>query len=146
LGSVGPQRRSERGHRSGPIAKFDLVNNIGLDLGLQHSFTDTTVKNGFEYWYTLTAYDRGDASVESLESPKGNTPDALNTVAVVPVSDAANRTPVSAGQVGHSRGKSTYVLDVQTVVRIPSAAAPMPSALIISSRPPAAPCAPASSR
>ncbi len=98
-----------------PIAKFDLVNNFGLDLGLQHSFTDTTVENGFEYWYTLTAYDRGDASVESLESPKGNTPDALNTVAVQPVSSAANRTPVAAGEVGHSRGKSTYVLDVQPV-------------------------------
>lgn len=98
-----------------PIAKFDLVNNIGLDLGLQHSFTDTSVTNGFEYWYTITAYDRGDASVESLESPKGNSPDALNTVAVIPKSQATNRTPVSAYPVEHLRGKSNYLVQVTPV-------------------------------
>jgi hypothetical protein len=98
-----------------PIAKFDQINNIGLDLGLQHSFTDTTVDNGFEYWYTLTAYDRGDASVESLESPKGNSPDAFNTVSVVPKTQAVNRTPVSVHPVEHTRGKSNYQLAVQPV-------------------------------
>ena len=97
-----------------PIAKFDRINSIAPNSGLQHSFTDTTVKNGFEYWYTLTAYDAGDASTESLESPKGNSPDALNTVAVVPKAAASNRTPVSA-QAGHVQGKSNYLLDVRPV-------------------------------
>jgi hypothetical protein len=98
-----------------PIAKFDLVNNIGLDLGLQHSFTDTNVHNGFEYWYTITAYDRGDASVESLESPRGNTPDALNTESVTPKAAALNRTAVATYPVQHTRGSSNYVLAVQPV-------------------------------
>ncbi|HOT97421.1 MAG TPA: hypothetical protein PLN61_02550 [bacterium] len=98
-----------------PIASYDRINNIGLDLGLQHSFTDTTVTNGYTYWYTITAYDRGDASVESLESPKGNSPDALNTVEVTPVSAASNRTPVSAYPVEHSGGKSNYRLNVMPV-------------------------------
>jgi hypothetical protein len=98
-----------------PIAKFDLINNIGLDLGLQHSFTDTNVKNGFEYWYTITAYDRGDASVESLESPRGNSPDALNTETVTPKAAPINRTPVTSYPVQHTRGSSNYVLAVQPV-------------------------------
>jgi len=99
-----------------PIAQFDIINNRGLDTGLQYSYTDTAVENGFEYWYTITAYDRGDESVESLESPRGNSPDAINTVAVIPKSKALGRIPVSANQVEHvGAGKSNYVLDVQPI-------------------------------
>ena len=99
-----------------PIARFDIINNLGLDTGLQYSFTDTTVDNGFEYWYTITAYDRGDESVESLESPRGNSPDAVNTVSVVPKSKAIGRSPVSSYEVEHvGNGKSNYVLDVQPI-------------------------------
>ncbi len=98
-----------------PIASYDRINNIGLDLGLQHSFTDTTVTNGYTYWYTITAYDRGDASVESLESPKGNSPDALNTEEVTPASAASNRTPVSAYPIEHPAGKSNYQLAIKPV-------------------------------
>jgi len=98
-----------------PIAQFDLVNNLGQDLGLQHSYTDTSAHNGFEYWYTLTAYDRGDETIESLESPRGNSPEALNTVSVTPKAAAVNRTPVFSLPVQHTRGVSNYLLDVQPV-------------------------------
>ncbi len=99
-----------------PLAEFDVKNNRGLDTGLQYSFTDTNVYNGFDYWYTITAYDRGDASVESLESPRGNSPDALNTVSVTPRSKAMGRTPVSSADVRHvGRGKSNYVMEVQPI-------------------------------
>jgi hypothetical protein len=99
-----------------PLARFDLKNNSGLDAGLQYSYTDTNVVNGLLYWYTITAYDRGDASIESLESPRGNSPDALNTVAVTPQSKATGRTPVSSGGAEHiGRGASNYVLEVQPI-------------------------------
>ncbi len=99
-----------------PLAQFDIRNNLGLDAGLQYSFTDTNVYNGFEYWYTLTAYDRGDESTGSLESPRGKSPDALNTVSVTPQSKATGRTPVLSDTVHHTgRGKSNYVLNVQPI-------------------------------
>jgi hypothetical protein len=98
-----------------PIATFDVANNIGLDLGLQHSYTDTAVSNGFEYWYTITAFDRGDATVTSLESSRGNSVDAINTVSATPRAAAVNRTPVSAGTVEHGRGNANYMLQVKPV-------------------------------
>jgi hypothetical protein len=57
-----------------PIQQWDLVDSIkgpdpvgingaqfwrGDDTGLQHSFIDTTVKNGTRYYYALVSYDRG---------------------------------------------------------------------------------------
>jgi hypothetical protein len=58
-----------------PIAQFDLKNGIqgkfpidvkgvyfdlGTDNGIVHSWTDSTVKNGFNYFYAVTSYDHGD--------------------------------------------------------------------------------------
>jgi len=62
------------------LEDFDKINDIGLDRGLQYSYTDTNVINGIEYWYSITAYDRGDESLESLESPKGSNPDAITLI------------------------------------------------------------------
>jgi hypothetical protein len=60
---------------SRPIAQFDLIDGIlgpdpvgingasfnrGSDNGLQHSYIDTTVKNGVRYYYALVSYDMGD--------------------------------------------------------------------------------------
>lgn len=57
-----------------PIKQFDLVNgisgydsvgfegvhfNLGTDSGLQHSWVDSSVQNGFTYYYAITAYDFG---------------------------------------------------------------------------------------
>jgi hypothetical protein len=57
-----------------PMAIFDLVDGIkgydslgidgvhyqlGNDSGLEHSFVDTTVKNGFTYYYALVSYSKG---------------------------------------------------------------------------------------
>ncbi|GBD92516.1 hypothetical protein BMS3Abin05_00088 [bacterium BMS3Abin05] len=59
-----------------PMAQFDLVDQykgfspvpvngveffLGKNTGLQHSFVDTTAKNGFTYYYAVTAYDHGDS-------------------------------------------------------------------------------------
>ncbi|NOY79218.1 MAG: hypothetical protein GXO76_15300 [Calditrichaeota bacterium] len=58
-----------------PMAQFDLVDAyqgfaqvpvngveffLGKNTGLRHSFVDTTAKNGFTYYYAVTAYDHGD--------------------------------------------------------------------------------------
>ena len=101
-----------------PMVDFDLENGIGEDIGVRYSFTDTTVTNGFEYWYCVTSYDRGSGDIESLESPIGNTLDAINTVSATPKSAAIGRTPVSAGTVEHTGvGNSNYVLAVNPVDR-----------------------------
>lgn len=57
-----------------PVAQFDIENGIsgydsvgfegtsfdlGDDTGLQHSWVDSSVKNGFTYYYAITAYDFG---------------------------------------------------------------------------------------
>lgn len=57
-----------------PIQQWDLIDSIkgpdpigingahfwrGDDTGLQHSFIDSTVKNGTRYYYALVSYDRG---------------------------------------------------------------------------------------
>ena len=58
-----------------PIAQYDLVNDyqdffpeiddqggtfyLGENTGLVHTYVDSTVKNGFTYFYAVTAYDRG---------------------------------------------------------------------------------------
>ncbi len=97
-----------------PLADFDRIDGIGTDKGIQYSFVDSSVTNGFEYWYTITAYDRGTATLESLESARGNTTDALNTVSVIPVSPAAGRQPVAPGDVWHTgNGASNYLLRVE---------------------------------
>ncbi|MCC6396171.1 MAG: hypothetical protein IT282_04070 [Bacteroidetes bacterium] len=61
-----------------PIAQFDLKNDIkgfshqviegvaydlGTDSGLKHTYTDTLVNNGQEYFYAVCAYDRGSDSL-----------------------------------------------------------------------------------
>lgn len=93
------------------IADYDKINDVGLDRGLQYSYTDKNVVNGIEYWYSITAYDRGDEFLESLESPKGSNTDAINLNSVIPVSAALGRTPVTAqGAEKIGSGKSNYVL------------------------------------
>lgn len=57
-----------------PIAQFDLIDGIkgfhpvpfngvmfdlGNDLGILHTFTDSTVQNGKKYYYAVRAYDQG---------------------------------------------------------------------------------------
>jgi len=51
----------------------DLVNNMGFNTGLVHSYVDYTVSNYFQYSYSVTAYDQGDPAhdIESLETGIG---------------------------------------------------------------------------
>jgi len=101
------------GVKARPLAQFDRINGIGEDSGLQFSYTDRNLINGIEYWYSLTAYDRGDSTVESLESPVGRSLDALNTVLAIPRSEAAAYSPASASSAVYTgRGQSNALLQV----------------------------------
>ena len=106
-------RSIDKGINWKKIADFDVKNDIGQNTGIQYSFTDTSIINGFEYWYSITAYDRGNNLVPSLEGPIGNTLTAENTIAIIPRSNAIGRQPVSASNITKiGSGVSNYELIV----------------------------------
>jgi hypothetical protein len=109
-------KSKDKGITWSKIADFDKKNSIGSNTGLQYSLVDTSVINGLEYWYSITAYDRGSDIVASLESAIGNNLQAQNTVSVIPQSDAIGRDPVSTASVEHyGTGTSNYSLTVAPV-------------------------------
>ncbi|NWF87826.1 MAG: hypothetical protein HXY50_00015 [Ignavibacteriaceae bacterium] len=82
-----------------PIKIFDLIDGIkgpdpafnqslGDDSGIEHSFIDRNLLNGVEYWYCVTAFDKGNQKPDSLEqsyqSPLGSSTLESHTVSVVP--------------------------------------------------------------
>ncbi|MCX6138351.1 MAG: hypothetical protein NTV54_12740 [Ignavibacteriales bacterium] len=88
-----------------PIKIFDLVDGIkgqdpafnqslGDESGLKHSYVDENLLNGVEYWYCVTAYDKGNQDPVNLEqsyqSPLGHSTMQPNVVAVVPGVQAQN--------------------------------------------------------
>ncbi|MBU0474745.1 MAG: hypothetical protein KKF62_11345 [Bacteroidetes bacterium] len=84
--------------------------------GLQYSYTDTKVNNGFEYWYSITAFDRGDSTTASLESPKGSNTRAQNLISAMPLSAPAGYSPVYSDNVVHlGEGKANYDLSIKPV-------------------------------
>lgn len=97
-----------------PLAVFDKINGVGQDAGLAYTYVDTTVVNGFEYWYSVTAYDRGDSLQASLESARGNNAEAINLGVAIPRSAAIGRTPVGVSPVTQSgTGVSNVVFTVE---------------------------------
>lgn len=92
-----------------PIAQFDKIdlisgldpmnpfNYLGDNTGIVHVFVDSTVKNGINYSYTITAYDSGSVSgeLESLESARGTTAADANLVDVTPRSNPVGFVPGS---------------------------------------------------
>ena len=108
-------RSKDKGINWDKIAQFDLINGIGEDKGIQYSYRDTTVLNGFEYWYSITAFDRGSDLIQSLESPIGNNLDAKNTISITPRSNAIGREAVSSYDIQHLSGSSNYDLIVSPI-------------------------------
>ncbi|MBN2227498.1 MAG: hypothetical protein JW763_09050 [candidate division Zixibacteria bacterium] len=71
-----------------PIAAYQVE---GAGDPVSHSFIDSNLTNGKEYWYCLVAYDAGDTTVpiEQLQNGFGS-PDAdVHVVSVIPRSDPA---------------------------------------------------------
>ena len=124
-----------------PIAQFDLKNGIrgysnltvqgvayflGNETGLTHTFVDTTVVDGQEYYYAVTAYDRGAEQFEFYPSEnaisvsrtlRGGTVLPKNVVLVRPAGRVAGFVggavdPASIQQVA---GTGSGTLDVRVV-------------------------------
>ena len=109
-------RSKDRGVNWDKIADFDKKNSIGNNTGIQYSYIDNSVINGFEYWYSITAYDRGTDLIPSLESSIGNTIESINTVSVIPRSNAIGREPVSVASIQHyGSGNSNYNFNVDPI-------------------------------
>jgi len=70
--------------------------SLGENSGLVHSFTDSNLVNGVEYWYSVCAYDRGsqnpDSLVQSYMNAIGASPFEKHTVTVTPGRLASNLT------------------------------------------------------
>jgi hypothetical protein len=97
----GQEITNEKGEVVGyvPIVQFDVKDSIygtdpafpyqslGNETGLKHTFVDSTVYNGIEYWYCVAAYDKGNQIPDSLEpsyeNPKGR-PEGAHVVSVIP--------------------------------------------------------------
>jgi len=113
-----------------PIAQFDLVDSIvgpdpvgingahfwrGSDTGLQHSYIDSTVKNGVRYYYAVVSYTKGDPNrgtrgLQPTECTKIITQDYtgvikfvdINCAVVTPNAPAAGyKPPEASGDLDH---------------------------------------------
>ena len=99
-----------------PLASFDRPDGIGKDIGLQYSYVDTNVTNGFEYWYTVTAYSLADAQGTILESSRGTTPEDMNLGVAIPRSMALGRLPVTASTPKQSGiGTANVLFSIQAM-------------------------------
>jgi hypothetical protein len=105
-----------------PLSVFDRIDGIGPDNGLQHSYLDTAVVNGFEYWYSVTAFDQGDSLVASLETARGNTAGEINLGIAFPRSAAAGRFPVGTLAAAQSGTGSSNVKIIVAPSDVPEAA------------------------
>jgi hypothetical protein len=123
-----------------PVAQFDLVNEIsgffpialngtqfflGDNTGLVHSWTDTTAVNGMNYFYAVTAYDRGDpvAGFLPAETSKQASIDVagrvtldVNTVYVQPAAPVAGYRPgVLLDEAEHLAGRATGRVNLEII-------------------------------
>ncbi|MCB9205980.1 MAG: hypothetical protein H6611_01485 [Ignavibacteriales bacterium] len=114
-----------------PLAIFDKVDNyfgfdsvgingvnyyLGDNTGLQHSYVDTTVKNGFTYYYALVSYDFGYPQGEILptESPikislqsDGSVITGQNVVKISPEASTAGYIKPTLGEIKRVQGTTT---------------------------------------
>ena len=97
-----------------PLAVFDRVDGKGPDNGIQYSYVDTNVANGFDYRYSVTGYSIDEVRNTVLESARGNTIEDINYAIAVPRSAALGRIPVTA-TTPHETGSGTshLVFDVR---------------------------------
>jgi hypothetical protein len=130
-----------------PLAQFDLqdgisgfstqvVNglafNLGNETGLVHSYRDTSVVNGQEYYYAVTSYDFGATIIQGLTGdaftfyPAENSMSVSrtllggavlpkNVVVVRPNAKAAGYKPASANGIARVSGNGTGTVSVKVL-------------------------------
>lgn len=89
---------------------------LGSNSGIKHTFVDSTVQNGFTYYYALVAYDFGypAGNIIPSESPvrislqtDGSVKLGQNTVRVTPQASAAGYVPANLGTIDLVQGSTT---------------------------------------
>jgi hypothetical protein len=122
-----------------PIAQFDLKNGkrgfsnitvdgiayyLGGDTGLTHTFIDTTVTNGQQYYYAVCAYDHGSDSLSFYPSEndysvsrttRGGTILPKNVVMMRPEPHVAGLVEATTSNIAKIRGKGVGELQLQVV-------------------------------
>ncbi len=126
-----------------PIAQFDLADGrkgysrkvingigyyLGTDSGIRHTWTDTTVTNGQEYYYAVCAYDYGyDPGADSLaiypsensitvsRTPRGGLILPRNVVQVRPNPRVPGYVPGSSSGVTKVAGNGTGAVGIRVV-------------------------------
>jgi hypothetical protein len=128
-----------------PIAQFDLADGkrrysrktidgvaywLGDDTGIVHTWTDTTVTNGQQYYYAVCAYDYGfdagpgldsltlypsENSIPVSRTPRGGLILPINAVAARPNPRVAGYVGAAADTASHAAGRGTGTVDVRVV-------------------------------
>lgn len=122
-----------------PIAQFDLKNGIkgfsteviegvaywlGDDSGLEHTFVDTAVTDGQDYYYAVCAYDHGDDSLGFYPSEnaisvsrtlRGGTILGANVVEARPEPKVPGYVAANTGTTRHDAGTASAMIDFSVV-------------------------------
>ncbi len=122
-----------------PIAQFDLIDgkkgfsNItvegiayyyGNESGITHSWIDTTVTNGQQYYYAVTAYDFGSDSLQFYPSenaisvsrtPRGGVILPLNVVSVRPNPKVAGYISATTNGINHLSGSGVGTINLPVI-------------------------------
>jgi hypothetical protein len=123
-----------------PIAQFDLKDgiagydslgfegthfNLGKDTGLQHSWVDSSVQNGFNYYYAITSYDFGyvpgkiapsECDISISLNPDGSVKTiGRNVVKVTPEAPSAGYKPATLGNINRIKGFTTGKISFEIV-------------------------------
>ncbi len=71
---------------------------------LPHTFIDSDLTNGVEYWYSVVSFDAGDLIVDPLQTAYGRPGEDSNCAFAVPRTDPAGYVPASASVVHNYYG------------------------------------------
>lgn len=75
---------------------------LGINSGLSHTFVDSNLINGLEYWYCVTAFDHGNQVSDSLEQsylyPIGSSVFESHVVSIIPGAPATNHVVASISE------------------------------------------------
>ena len=129
-----------------PLAQFDLKDGrsgfsqttvegiayyLGNESGLTHTYRDTTVTNGQQYYYAVCAYDYGPSitfqnqevftyypsenAITVSRTPRGGTILPKNVVSVRPNARTLGYTPADASQATRVAGEGTGTINVKVL-------------------------------
>lgn len=114
-----------------PIAQFDLIDgktgyhpvdiqgvkfDLGDDIGITHTYTDSGLINGQRYFYAVTAYDFGneflniapaETPIQIDVDPEGNVETGSNVVVIRPRAPVAGYIPADTTNFRHVSGSSS---------------------------------------